>query len=529
MLKILIVDDEPDICALINKLIDWEGLNLTSLGSSLNGIEAMEIILRQSPDVVITDIQMPGMTGLEMIEKVTEMQLPVNFIVISGYSEFEYAQQALRFNVKDYLLKPISKTDLNLVLKRLAQDRMTQNEKEQKTAALENEYQNRTALLRRNELRQSITDPMRNTFNTDLFSFGDGEFLALTIHASFREKTGIDLQTIQNVLTSIAGRVQDHFLKDCFDIEYSVNDCSAVVLMNYSPETHRSYKEKRKKLQIMLDEYCIQYRHLCISMALGCVCKKPQEIGTVLHTSESASRMRLLTGTDKVIEFIEHTQRYPVPSFAREGLRNIAASVESLNTPASLVQLYAILDAIEERKSYAEFSFFDVIASALIFIKEEISAYTGQEPAEINNSLIHIRLANCDTMKDIRDCCRDVIDGLSKHCREVQESRVSKPVRIAQEYIGSHLNQQISLDEIAQKAFVSPSYLSTLFKEQTGENFMDYIIRQRINEAKRLLRTTGMSVSDVASSVGYADPRHFSKVFQKQVGMKPSEYRDFYS
>ena len=487
MLKILIVDDEPDICALINKLIDWEGLNLTSLGSSLNGIEA------------------------------------------SGYSEFEYAQQALRFNVKDYLLKPISKTDLNLVLKRLAQDRMTQNEKEQKTAALENEYQNRTALLRRNELRQSITDPMRNTFNTDLFSFGDGEFLALTIHASFREKTGIDLQTIQNVLISIAGRVQDHFLKDCFDIEYSVNDCSAVVLMNYSPETHRSYKEKRKKLQIMLDEYCIQYRHLCISMALGCVCKKPQEIGTVLHTSESASRMRLLTGTDKVIEFIEHTQRYPVPSFAREGLRNIAASVESLNTPASLMQLYAILDVIEERKSYAEFSFFDVIASALIFIKEEISAYTGQEPAEINNSLIHIRLANCDTMKDIRDCCRDVIDGLSKHCREVQESRVSKPVRIAQEYIGSHLNQQISLDEIAQKAFVSPSYLSTLFKEQTGENFMDYIIRQRINEAKRLLRTTGMSVSDVASSVGYADPRHFSKVFQKQVGMKPSEYRDFYS
>ena len=96
------------------------------------------------------------------------------------------------------------------------------------------------------------------------------------------------------------------------------------------------------------------------------------------------------------------------------------------------------------------------------------------------------------------------------------------------EYIGSHLSQQISLDEVAQKAFVSPGYMSTLFKEQTGENFMDYVIRQRINEAKRLLRTTGMSIGDIAVSVGYADPRHFSKVFQKQVGMKPSEYRDFY-
>ena len=117
MLKILIVDDEPDICELIHKLIDWEELELTSLGSSQNGIDAMEIILRQKPDIVITDIQMPGMTGLEMIEKASQQKLQTKFIVVSGYREFEYAQQAIRFGVEDYLLKPISKTDLNLVLR----------------------------------------------------------------------------------------------------------------------------------------------------------------------------------------------------------------------------------------------------------------------------------------------------------------------------------------------------------------------------------------------------------------------------
>ena len=106
MLKILIVDDEPDICELIHKLIDWEELELTSLGSSQNGIDAMEIILRQKPDIVITDIQMPGMTGLEMIEKASQQKLQTKFIVISGYREFEYAQQAIRFGVEDYLLKP---------------------------------------------------------------------------------------------------------------------------------------------------------------------------------------------------------------------------------------------------------------------------------------------------------------------------------------------------------------------------------------------------------------------------------------
>lgn len=528
MLKLLIVDDEPDICALIHKLIDWEELNISSLGSALNGIEAMEIILRQSPDIVITDIQMPGMTGLEMIEKVTGLQLPVNFIVVSGYSEFEYAQQAMRFNVKDYLLKPISKTDLNLVLKRIAQDRMIQSEKEQQTAALENEYRNRTNLLRRNELRQSIADPMRGGFNSDLFHFGEGEYLALKIHAGFRDKSKIDLQTIQNVLANIAGRIQNHFQKDCYDIEYSENDCSAVVLMNYSPKIHRSYKEIRKSLQFLLDEYAVQYRHLCISLALGQPYGSPQEIGMALHTSEAASRMRLLFGTEKVVEYVNHTQKFPVSSLSREDLRNIAASVESLNAEAALMQLSSKLDEIEKLESHAEYTFFDVMASGLIFIRDEVCAYNGQDIPEISSSMIRLRLDNCDSMKDIRECCRDVIVDLERNCRELQENRVSKPVRIAQEYIGSHLSQQISLDEVAQKAFVSPGYMSTLFKEQTGENFMDYVIRQRINEAKRLLRTTGMSIGDIAVCVGYADPRHFSKVFQKQVGMKPSEYRDFY-
>ena len=122
MLKILIVDDEPDICELIHKLIDWKELGLLSLGSCQNGIDAMEIILRQKPDVVITDIQMPGMTGLSLIEKACKQNLQTKFIVISGYREFEYAQQAIRYGVEDYLLKPISKTDLNLVLKRLIQE-----------------------------------------------------------------------------------------------------------------------------------------------------------------------------------------------------------------------------------------------------------------------------------------------------------------------------------------------------------------------------------------------------------------------
>ena len=150
MLKILIVDDEPDICELIHKLIDWKELGLLSLGSCQNGIDAMEIILRQKPDVVITDIQMPGMTGLSLIEKACKQNLQTKFIVISGYREFEYAQQAIRYGVEDYLLKPISKTDLNLVLKRLIQESGVTLEKEAHENNMRSEIWQKTAILRGN-------------------------------------------------------------------------------------------------------------------------------------------------------------------------------------------------------------------------------------------------------------------------------------------------------------------------------------------------------------------------------------------
>lgn len=187
MLNILIVDDEPDICELINKLIDWEGLELVSLGSSQNGIDAMEIILRQTPDIVITDIQMPGMTGLEVIEKSCYQKLQTKFIVISGYREFEYAQQALRFGVEDYLLKPISKVDLNLVLKHLIQESNVALSRQASEAATCSELRQKTEILRGNELRQTLTD-FNRVFRDELFSFKPGAFLVICVHVSYRDK-----------------------------------------------------------------------------------------------------------------------------------------------------------------------------------------------------------------------------------------------------------------------------------------------------------------------------------------------------
>ena len=128
MLSVLIVDDERAICFLLRKLIHWEELGLTCLGTASSGAEAYRLAREQKPDILITDIQMPGMNGLELIEKVQKEQPDTSFVIVSGYQEFEYAKQAIRFGVEDYLLKPIKENELNAILSRICKKKQESSE-----------------------------------------------------------------------------------------------------------------------------------------------------------------------------------------------------------------------------------------------------------------------------------------------------------------------------------------------------------------------------------------------------------------
>lgn len=539
MLKILIVDDEPDICELIHKLIDWKELGLLSLGSCQNGIDAMEIILRQKPDVVITDIQMPGMTGLSLIEKACKQNLQTKFIVISGYREFEYAQQAIRYGVEDYLLKPISKTDLNLVLKRLIQESGVTLEKEAHENNMRSEIWQKTAILRGNELRQTVTD-FNRAFHDEYFSFQPGTFLVVCVHVSYRNKAEIDRGIIAKVLENVSLRIQELFKNDVFDCEYVLNDCNSYFLMNYSETVHLSYRQRRDCLQNLLRDVSTQYQNLRITFAMGEPCHSVGEIWRAVESAEYANMLRLYAGTEKVVEHCKLRERLPdTPEckFTAEDIQNLLRRIETLQKEPALEQIRAVYKRFQGVESYSVANLFQVTRTTVLQIRyevvamglrEELSASEEKEIGIPTENALHKRLANCDTIEELADFMCEYVAAEIDYCSQLQAKKVGEPVRIAQEYIRSHIDRQISLEEVSEKAFVSPGYLSTLFKERTGKNFSDYVIEMRIDEARRLLRSATYSISEVAEQVGYADARHFSKVFQKIVGIKPTSYRKFY-
>lgn len=537
MLKILIVDDEVDICKLIHKLIDWEDLGLVNLGSIQNSVDAMEIILRQKPDIVITDIQMPGMTGLEVIERASQQGLPTKFIVISGYREFEYAQQAIRFGVEDYLLKPISKTDLNLVLKRLIQESGAVRERQASEDAIRSELRQKTAVLRGNELRQTLTDSSR-AFHEELFTFQPGVFWVVSVHVSYRDKREIDRGTIQKVLENIAMRIQESFKDQVFDSEYMTTDCSAYLLMNYSEERHASYRERCGILLHLLTDASTQYQNLRITFSAGSPVYMVEDIWRAIESAEDANALRLYAGSDKLLEHQKlraTLSDFPECRFSVENAQALLSRIETLQKGPALALIRSIYDEFRSSRSYSISKLFQVTRTMILRIRSEMAAKGLREdpvpPEETSfpsENTIHRRLANCDTVDELADFLCEYAAAEIDYCAMLQKKKLGEPIRIAQEYVRTHIDRQISLEKVSEQVFVSAGYLSTLFKERTGKNFSDYVIETRIEEAKRLLREPSLTISVVAERVGYADQRHFSKVFQKMVGVTPTAYRKFY-
>lgn len=539
MLKLLIIDDEPDICELIHKLVAWEELGLMSLGSAQNGLDALEIILRQKPDIVITDLRIPGMTGLELIEKVHSMKLPVSFIVISGYREFEYAQQAIRFGVEEYLLKPVNKTDLNLVLERLIVKKDTIRQQQGRLEVMRKDIIQKNHVLRINELRQVIADKDHH-FNSEFFSFDNGEFLAVIVHASFLHREDIDMDATGNILENISLRILQRFQDGCFDTEHVQSDCNAYLLMNYSDDVHPPYRERRDILQQLLRECGAQYPNFRITFAVSEPVFSALDIGGAFDAAEQASTLRLYAGSARVLEYRKLRAQLPdtpVCDISVNDRQQLEQLVETLRKGDALALARSLWARFQSMESFSVYDLFQVTFNTIMRIRrlvvdrglrKEENATEQPLPPILTQNYIHICLANCDTVAQLSETLCMYIATEIDHCAELQKQKISTPIRLAQEYIRAHIDRQITLEEAASQAFISPGYLSTLFKEHTGKSFSDYVIEMRMEQAKRLLRQPSLNISEIAQQVGYADARHFSKVFLKIVGVKPTAYRKLY-
>lgn len=535
-MKVIIADDEVKVANLIKALIDWEGLGMELAGMAKNGDEALNLIREHDPDIMITDIRMPGLGGIELIEKAKDINPALEFIIISGYRHFNYARSAMHYGVSDYLLKPVDRDELHRTLARVKEKIILNtaqlNEREQ---ILRMEEDRRHG--KRLELFDLLMDPAnrgmitREYLNDNLgYHFEDGDFRYVIFKVD-----GNAEEVYSEALVALEGRLRElmekHLASICFDFEITFIYAGGNIVLNY-PEEKK--EEVRSALRDIFDEARTQNHYLPTSqftMLSGPPSTNAAGLMDSWHDAEWMVYERVMTGTGSFYEEMpERPGADGVAALARSVTKAIEQAMDVMDE--DLIGK-AIMDAVKTLSSMNDLTGKDVrnfvravYDAWLMFALQYNVTYPGGEM--IREDFLR-RLDLISSADGIYAFLRNEIRKAFLNLKETLGEASGRPITHAKQYIKEHFADPVVIDDIAAIAGFNPSYFSTLFKKVTGVTFSEYLRGVRMDEAKRLLKETNSSVAVICGDVGYNDIKHFSASFRKVTGVKPSEYRKLYS
>ena len=538
MLKVLIADDEERVCKLIRALIDWDCLDLEFVGFANNGFEAIDLVKKLTPDILITDIRMPGCDGMQLIQSVRENNQYLEIIIISGYAHFDYAQNAIRNGVGEYLLKPISKTDLNKALNNLCQKIKDRDNLGNEALIRYKNNERDLGLLRTRLIDDVINDEhflldIQSLINVYHFTYQSGFLQGICITADCPDETSqtvIDFSwdRVQGIIRNIVNPL-------CFDLVMSPKESGLVLIINYD---ERKRDEIRKAIWNCLNELMPQKSllgNILFTIALGPPVKEPQALSRSIHESIIISKERYVKGTEILLETMPTPSGISKSQILERYTRSISTALEMFDEEMAKKAVDEMEFSVLKDKNAAGYEICELIQAAgnifLIHYGFDLNSDEPQkeDPFSKNSSdVFHSLFLRCSSAEELFDSFRKWQTELIIKEKEGRENDLQRPVRKAKQYIDVHYSEPITLEEVSNFVGLSASYFSVLFKKTTGEGFAKYLIRYRIEQAKILLRETNEPVSAICKAVGYNDVKHFTETFVKTVEIKPGTYRKLY-
>lgn len=535
MLKVLIADDERKVCQLIEKLVDWQALDMQVVATAENGIEAVEKIREFHPDIAITDIRMPGYDGLELIRLGKECSPKMEFVIISGYRHFEYAQTAIQYGVNAYLLKPVKKDELMDTLEKLGE------KFKERTKQLSHEEQVKLTM-------KSDEETLRQTFLLDIISRRDKELLHRPLakingdyHYEMKSgdySIGIlkldghifdDVQNRQfmaDKIRSAMGRLLPEYVS-----EYEMVAAGSFLyfLLNFDEGQKGNV---RRQMKLLLDEIRVQggiLKDFAVTLALGAVCGELEGLDASLKNARVLIEERLVAGTGKLLEGeLPMKDSFADSNLFAEFNGRMSQALESLEVfqvREVMMQLKSQMLAIRGITGHEILQMTKEVCNLYLFFMKNYRIRIEDDFLENYNA----GADNCASAAELFDYLIRKITASYEKAARMKRQDENRPIRVVKQYIGEHFREPLTLEQVSAVAELSPAYLSTVFKKDTGMTFLEYLSRVRMDMAKQLLKETNCTVADICEQVGYSDVRYFTKTFTRYSGLKPNEYRKLYS
>lgn len=529
--KLCIIDDIKSVVEMISRKPAWQEHGIEVAGTALDGEEGLRMIRETRPDMVLTDIRMPRMDGLQMTRAILDFLPACKIIILSAYSEFSYAQEAIRLGALDFVKKPFSLDEIVKVVLKAKELCLQERQETARLAAMESRIKESMPILRQEYLtfllhHQTTEADARSRWAYLEIPLAQHDFFVFVAEIDhFAEK--LQNQPVQEVellrfsLHNILEETISAWTRGVIIRE--ATDRYVCIINGSDPDT-----------AALITEACCtnvsRFSRNTLSIGMGLGVASIHELAAAYGQALSALGYHFYTGGNGVYNYGDiENKPLALHSYSAAAEQELLFALRSGNTGKSLQVLDQLFAELLDNDLLPEPRYVESVGYELSFricrVMLEQFPYEQVEPLERSIEVMKHRVH--PSLQDIRglldDLCREAC-SLVEEARSVESTRI---IQQAKAYIREHLNTSLSLEQVAKQISLSQGYFSNLFKKVQGVSFQQYVMHEKMEKAKAML-IDGLQVQEIALDLGYEHRRYFSEVFKKYTGMTPSEFKLHY-
>lgn len=529
MFKLLLVDDKKDLVDGIAAAVHWQEKGV-EVFCFYNGKDALAHLLKDPPDMVITDINMPYMSGLELVRAAAEPYPAVRFIVLTGYDEFSYAREALHLGVVEYLSKPVRIEEIEeLVMKEKA--RLTEERKKQKDLAdIRVKFNQSLPYIKGRWFQSFIQEQsvISSAALADKFQEMEVPLDTACFHVVLIERDNVydvaknpDTSDRKLLLYAIENISKEIMGGSCACEVFQYTENSLVLVCNYKPEVNRivNHYELYSRL-VEIRRNFNEFFGATISIGIGECYEDVEGLRRSFIEAKEALSQKFYFGNNSIISIQDIVKGSP-PSqavYPKELEKTMIQLIKQGELARVEKELDAYFEILKQMKTFVPSSIREHMINFLLKMRSECSAEHGVNIIELLDDFRQQK-----TLADIKEWFGSYIRYLCE-IQDVENTGIRNEILKVREYIDIHYQESITLKKMADYIYISQSYLSFTFKEIMNINFNEYLTKVRIERAKELLESNRYRIYEVCELVGYSDKKHFGELFKKHTGVLPKDW-----
>lgn len=520
MLSAIIADDEILSIKMMENILDWESLGIRIVGTAQNGLEALNLCHLNDPNIIITDIQMPNLNGLEFIKKARVTNPEAEFVLISAYADFDYVKKAIELGCTNYILKPIDELELEQTLKKIIAK--ISDKKTAEKNAVKNRMEHDRQVIQRfmtNGANLLAAGKSVSSLGLDLKSYTLFSFNLTDQSMNDYIENGLQLDAQMGFIMDRMSNVMDKFGPSIV-FDYKDYAWSAILTGEYSYEW---LAECATKMIAFFAEDIRMDIRVCFSSRGSLLNELPE----VYKRLEDLNRYSAYIGEEQVLGYgynIVETTFQQVDFLAYTKQLGQFLNQNEAGEAARVIEEVLLLSCKSDPASLH--LFIDFYYNAFCAIRERlIKENRLKEQQQYILNMSYQDISDISTAHEMSRFMNRILQLLSNETSQTIRAQYSGLVEAGIHYLNDNFDRNLSLEEICTELSVSKNYFSYLFKRETGWNLWAYLTEIRLTKSKELLRTTDYKSYEIAYMVGYDNPSYFSKLFKKSTGQTPNEYR----